>query len=64
MTNWLANRLSEYDVMTMTGHASFGMTLGFNWLFVAIFSDRASKVNFAALKSDSVAKLLHVPAEV
>ena len=37
LTNWLANGLSEFDVMTMAGHTSFEGHDGFTWLSVAIF---------------------------
>ena len=36
LTNWLANGLSEYDVMTMAGHASFETTRRF---YLAVRSD-------------------------
>ena len=58
LTNWLANGLSEFDVMTMVGHASFETTRRF---YVAVRSDlldRARKASSAALKSISAAKLL------
>ena len=58
LTNWLANGLSEYDVMTMAGHASFETTRKF---YLAVRKDllnRARKASSAALKFIFVEKLL------
>ena len=63
LTNWLANELSEYDVMTMAGHASFETTRRFYLAIRKDILDRARKANSAALKSSIVEKLLQVPTE-
>jgi len=58
LTNWLVNGLSEYDVMTMAGHASFETTRRF---YLAVRKDllnRARKASSAALKFIFVEKLL------
>lgn len=58
LTNWLANGFSEYDVMTMAGHASFETTRRF---FLAVRKDvldRARKASLASLKFIFVEKLL------
>ena len=43
LTNWLANGLSEFDVMTMAGHASFETTRRFYLAVRADLLDRARK---------------------
>jgi len=60
LTNWLANGLSECDVMTMAGHASFETTRRFYLAVRSDLLDRVRKASSAALKSISVAKLLQV----
>ena len=63
LTNWLANGLSEYDVMTMAGHASFETTRRFYLAVRSDLLDRARKASSAALKFISVKKLLHTKNE-
>ena len=63
LTNWLANGLSEHDIMTMAGHASFETTRRFYLAVRNDFLDRARKANSIALKLISVVKLLQVPTE-
>jgi len=58
LTNWLANGLSEFDVMTMAGHASFETTRRFCLAIRKDILDRARKASSLALKSISVEKLL------
>ena len=58
LTNWLANGLSEFDVMTMAGHASFETTRRFYLAVRSDLLDCARKASSAALKSLPVAKLL------
>ena len=62
LTNWLANGLSEFDVMTMAGHASFETTRRFYLAVRSDLLDRARKASSVALKSISVGKLLQVTA--
>jgi len=62
LTNWLANGLSEFDVMTMAGHASFETTRRFYLAVRSDLLDRARKASYVALKSISVGKLLQVTA--
>jgi len=45
LTNWLANGLSEFDVMTMAGHASFETTRRFYLTFRSDLLDRARKAS-------------------
>jgi len=63
LTHWLANGLSEHDVMTMAGHASFETTRRFYLAVRSDLLDRARKASSAALKSISVANLLQTPTE-
>ena len=58
LTNWFANGLSEFDVMTMAGHASFETTRRFYLAVRSDLLDRARKASSLALKSISVEKLL------
>ena len=58
LTNWLANGLSEFDVMTMAGHASFETTRRFYLAVRSDLLDRARKASSAALKSLPVENLL------
>lgn len=53
-------RLSEFDVMTMAGHASFETTRRFYLAVRSDLLDRARKASSAALKLLPVAKLLQV----
>lgn len=51
LTNWLANGLSEFGVMTMAGHASFETTRRF---YLTVRSDllgRAGKENSTVLNN-------------
>ena len=57
------NGLSEFDVMTMAGHASFETTRRFYLAVRSDLLDRARKASSAALKFISDAKLLQVPTE-
>jgi len=59
LTNWLANGLSEFDVMTMAGHASFETTRRFYLAVRSDLLDRARKASSVALKSLAVEKLLN-----
>ena len=63
LTNWLGNGLSEFDVMTMAGHASFETTRRFYLAVRSDLLDRARKASSLALKSIIVAKALHVNAK-
>ena len=63
LTNWLANGLSEHDVMTMAGHASFETTRRFYLAVRCDLLDRARKASSVALKFVSVAKLLQIKRE-
>ena len=63
LTNWLANGLNEFDVMTMAGHASFETTRRFYLAVRSDLLDRARKASSAALESISVAELLQVKNE-
>ena len=61
ITNWFANGLSEFDVMTMAGHSSFSTTHKF---YLAVRKDligRARKASSEAMKSISIAHSLQVP---
>jgi integrase len=58
LTNWLANGLSEYDVMTMAGHASFETARKFYLAVRKDLLDRARKASLASLKFIFVGKLL------
>ena len=63
LTNWLANGLTEFDVMTMAGHASFETTRRFYLAVRTDLLDRARKASSMALKSISVEKLLQMPTD-
>ena len=61
LTMWLANGLSEYDVMNLAGHATFETTRRF---YLAVREDllqRARTASAQALNSGSVAHLLRAP---
>jgi len=58
LTNWLANGLSEHDVMTMAGHASFETIRRFYLAVRSDLLDSARKASSAAIKSIFVAKWL------
>ena len=53
-------RLSEYDVITMVGHASFETTRRFYLAVRNDLLDRARKASSVALKSISVANLCYI----
>ncbi|MCK4629710.1 MAG: tyrosine-type recombinase/integrase [Sedimentisphaerales bacterium] len=63
LSNWLANGLSEFDVMTMAGHVSFETTRRFYLAVRRNLLDCARKASSLALKSISVEKLLQVRTE-
>jgi len=63
LTNWLAHGLSEFDVMTMAGHASFETTRRFYLAVRSDLLDRTRKASSLALKSISVAKSLQMESE-
>ena len=63
LTNWLANGLNEFDVMTMAGHASFETTRRFYLAVRSDLLDRARKASSMAFKSITVAPLLNVNAK-
>lgn len=63
LTNWLANGLTEYDVMNMAGHASFETTRRF---YLAVRDDLLERTRDASSKTMagiSVANLLQQPSE-
>jgi len=62
LTNWLANGLSEFDVMTMAGPASFETTRRFYLAVSSDLLDCARKASSLALHSLSVAEPLCVNA--
>ena len=61
LTNWLAHGLSEFDVMTMAGHASFETTRRFYLAVRKDLVDRTRKASTEALKGIFVARLLRAP---
>ena len=61
LTKWLANGLSEYDVMYLAGHAAFETTHQF---YLAVREDLLQSARAAsakALNGDFVAQLLRTP---
>ncbi len=61
LTMWLANGLSEYDVMNPAGHAAFETTRRF---YLAVREDllqRARSASAEAISGDFVAHLLRTP---
>lgn len=61
LTRWLCNGFSEYDVMTLAGHAKFETTRRF---YLAVREDLlkdARAVSAEAMNSDFVAHLLRTP---
>lgn len=48
LTNWFANGMSEYDVMTLAGHSSFSTTHGF---YLAVADDLVDRARAAAQKA-------------
>lgn len=61
LTNWFANGLSEYEVMTMAGHASFETTRRFYLAIRSDVVDRARAASSEAMKGISVARWLRAP---
>jgi len=61
LSNWFANGLREFDVMKMAGHSSFETTRSFYLAVREDLLDRTRQASTEALKSISVAKLLHGP---
>jgi len=60
LTNWLANGLGEFDVMTMAGHASFETTRKFYLAVRNDLIDRTRKASAQALQGISIANPLQV----
>jgi len=60
LTNWLANGLSEFDVMNMAGHASFETTRRFYLAVRSDLLDRARKASSLALRTIDIAEPLCV----
>ena len=63
LSNWLANGMTEFDVMTLAGHANFETTRNF---YLAVREDllnRARVASVRSMKSISVANLLQVPSD-
>ena len=58
LTNGLGNGLSEFDVMTIAGHASFETTRRFYLAVRSDLLDRARKASSLALESSFVEELL------
>ena len=61
ITNWFANGLSEFEVMTLAGHSSFETTRRFYLAVRDDLVDRARAASSQAMAGISVAKLLQVP---
>ena len=61
ITNWFAYGLSEFEVMTMAGHASFETTRKFYLAIRSDLLDRAREASSEAMKTISVAHLLRTP---
>jgi integrase len=61
LTNWLANGMSEFDVMKLAGHSSFATTHTFYIAVADDLVDRAREVSQKTLASDFVAHLLRTP---
>jgi integrase len=62
LTRWLSNGLSEYDVMTLAGHAKFETTRQFYIAVREDLLDRARAVSTEAMDGDFVAHLLRTPS--
>lgn len=62
LTNWLANGLSEFDVMNMAGHASFQTTHKFYLAVRKDLIDRTRQASTLAMKGISIANPLQVPS--
>jgi len=60
--NWLANGLSECQVMTMAGHASFETTHRFYLAVREDLLDRTRLASSKAMAEISVANLLQQPS--
>ncbi len=61
ITNWFADGLSEFEVMTMAGHSSFETTRRFYLAIRKDLLDRARKASAKAMSRISVANLLQQP---
>ncbi len=61
LTNWFANGLSEFDVMTMAGHSSFETTRRFYMAVQRDLIDRARRASEEIMSQMSVANLLQQP---
>ncbi len=57
LTNWLANGMSEYDVMRLAGHSSFTTTHQF---YLAVSSDLVDRARQAA--NQNLAHIWHAPS--
>jgi len=61
LTMWLANGLSEYDVMNLAGHAAFETTRRFYLAVREYLLQRARAASAEAISGDFVAHLLRTP---
>jgi len=62
LTRWLFNGLSEYDVMTLAGHADFETTRQFYLAVREDLLERARAVSADVMSSNFVAHLLRAPS--
>ncbi len=62
LTRWLANGLSEFDVMTLAGHAKFETTRLFYLAVREDLLEHARAVSAKVMNGDSVAHLLRAPS--
>lgn len=60
ITNWFANGMSEYDVMTLAGHASFTTTHEF---YLAVADDLVDRARLASVQGlgQDLARIWHAP---
>ncbi len=60
LTNWIANDMSEHDVMTLAGHSSFSTTHEF---YLAVADDLVDRARVAAEQSvdKNLARIWHAP---
>jgi len=63
LSNWLAQGLSEFEVMRLAGHAKFETTRQFYLAIRPDAIDRARMASEASRKGNSVAHLLRAPSE-
>jgi len=63
LSNWLSAGLSEFEVMTLAGHAKFETTRRFYLAVNDTLIDRARSVLEGSSKSNSVARLLRTPIQ-